>query len=173
MKASPASPPTIPTFQCPEAGHNTGARTGAEISEGVMSWSACSLKCAERAGACRYWTWHHSQAGQFSHRCVTMTDALYKVEDSNAVSATKHCVCPLVGQNTRTRSQAHTVDDVGSWESCAQLCRDSTLCTYWTWHHQDAGPFALRCVLMAGYAELVRDNNALSGPPQCSSSFHQ
>ena len=89
--APPTEHPPIPAFPCPDPGHNTRDRLGAELTEGVASWAACAALCRGRAG-CRYWTWHHEGAGQFAFRCVTMEDVISRVPDQNAVSGTKKCV---------------------------------------------------------------------------------
>ena len=85
-------PPTsgIPSFQCPDIGYNTRDREAAELTDGVQNWQVCSDLCSRREG-CRYWTWHHEGAGEFSFRCVTMTDVRARVADPSAVSGTDRC----------------------------------------------------------------------------------
>ena len=163
----PATYPPIPSFRCPDTNTNTRGRQGATILDGVKSWSACSVKCST-SPRCRYWTWHHAGAGDYAYRCVIMEDVLGKVEDSNAVSGTAKCVCPLVSTNTRARQGSVVLDSLATWQACGERCSQSPACTAWTWHHDQAGDFALRCVLMAGYGDLVQDNNAVSGNKQCN-----
>ena len=52
-------------MSCPDHNHNTQDREGEEWRLGVGSWAECSALCRERAG-CRYWTWHHKDAGEVS-----------------------------------------------------------------------------------------------------------
>ena len=52
-------------LSCPDHNHNTQDREGEEWRLGVGSWAECSALCRERAG-CRYWTWHHKDAGEVS-----------------------------------------------------------------------------------------------------------
>ena len=61
---------------------------------GVETNNETSAECidlCEKTSGCRYWTWHHENAGQYSYRCVTMTQVNYRVADPSAVSGTKNC----------------------------------------------------------------------------------
>ena len=149
-------------------------RKETELTEGVESWQACSDLCSRRRG-CRYWTWHHEDAGQYSFRCVTMTDVSARVADSSAVSGTSKCrnlsipsfQCPDVSYNTRGRIDAELTEGVASWSACSDLCRARRGCRYWTWHKQEAGQYAFRCVTMTDVDTRVSDNNAVSGTKKC------
>ena len=185
-KAAPT--PGIPSFQCPDIGFNTRDREAAELTDGVKSWAACSDLCSRRRG-CRYWTWHHENAGQYSLRCVTMTDVNFRIADPSAVSGSKNCrdsststtsaptvtpgsslpsfVCPDVSFNTRGRIGAELTKDVASWSACSDLCRARRGCRYWTWHKEEAGQFAFRCITMTDVNTRVSDNNAVSGTKTC------
>ena len=135
------------------------ARKETELTEGVESWQACSDLCSRRRG-CRYWTWHHKDAGQYSFRCVTMTDVSARVADSSAVSGTSKCrnlsipsfQCPDVSYNTRGRIDAELTEGVASWSACSDLCRARRGC---------------RCVTMTDVDTRVSDNNAVSGTKKC------
>ena len=175
-KAAPTPPPTpaIPSFQCPDIGYNTRDREAAELTDEVQSWQACSDLCSRREG-CRYWTWHHEGAGEFSFRCVTMTDVRARVADPCAVSGSSRCrdlsipsfLCPDVSFNTRGRIDAELTEGVASWSACSDLCRTRRGCRYWTWHKEEAGLFTFRCVTMTDVDSRVSDNNAVSGTKKC------
>jgi len=163
----PVTYPPIPSFSCPDTNTNTQGRKSATILDEVKSWSACSVKCSTTP-TCRYWTWHHAGAGEYSYRCILMEDVLGKVEDKNAISGTRKCVCPLMSTNTRSRQGSVVLDNLASWQACGEKCSQTPACRAWTWHHSQAGEFSLRCVLMAGYGALVQDTNAVSGAKQCN-----
>ena len=190
-KAAPTPPPSPgnPGFDCPDIGFNTRDREAAELTDGVQSWAACSDLCSRRRG-CRYWTWHHENAGQYSFRCVTMTDVKFRVADTSAVSGSKNCkdistttttsaptvtpggsipsfLCPDVSFNTRGRIEAELTEGVASWSACSDLCRARRGCRYWTWHKDEAGQFAFRCITMTDVNTRVSDNNAISGTKKC------
>lgn len=80
----------IPSFSCPDIGFNTRDKTDQEMTENVESWQECFGLCRQRSG-CRYWTWHHENAGPYSFRCITMEDVYHRVRDDNAISGKKKC----------------------------------------------------------------------------------
>jgi len=164
----PVTYPPIPSFRCPDKNTNTQGRKGATVVEGIQSWSACSLKCSTRTSpTCRYWTWHHGGAGEYSYRCVLMSDLVGKVVDSNSVSGTKQCVCPLLSTNTRARTGSTVLSGIVSWQDCAEQCEEDSTCSVWTWHHAGAGEYSYRCIIMVEYGSFVEDTNAVSGMRGC------
>ena len=190
-KAAPTTsvPPGLPSFRCPDTGFNTREREAAQLTDGVSSWAACSDLCRRRRG-CRYWTWHHENAGQYSYRCVTMTQVNYRVADPSAVSGTKNCrdsststprpttsgtptgsipafLCPDISFNTRGRIDAELKEGVASWSACRDLCRERRECRYWTWHKEEAGQYAFRCITMTDVSLRIGDSNAVSGTKKC------
>merc|ERR1719499_1473151 len=70
---------------CPDMNTNTQGRSVVGRLDGIMSWSACALKCSQKS-SCKYWTWHHEKAFGFEFRCVLMSDFVTPAEDSNTVS---------------------------------------------------------------------------------------
>ena len=74
---------------CPIA-VNTQYRVNAKWTENVMNWEDCSKLCRERDG-CQYWTWHKKGSGSWEFKCVTMTDANSKTDDSNTISGYRNC----------------------------------------------------------------------------------
>ena len=166
--------PSIPSFKCPDVNYNTRGRKATELREGVETWSACSNICRARSD-CRYWTWHQENAGPYAYRCVTMSDVDERVADINAVSGTRSCSdspipafkCPDYNHNTRDRENAVITDGIASWSACSNLCRERSDCRYWTWHQEDAGQYAFRCVTMSDVNSRVPDSNAVSGTKNC------
>eukprot|EP00092_Neocalanus_flemingeri_P004615 GFUD01004972.1.p1 GENE.GFUD01004972.1~~GFUD01004972.1.p1 ORF type:complete len:470 (+),score=82.06 GFUD01004972.1:89-1498(+) len=159
--------PLKKNFSCPDFDTNTQGREGAQRIDGIKSWSACSLKCSKNKD-CKYWTWHHEKATGFEFRCVLMSDFVVKAEDSNTISGSSDCNCPMIGINTQARQNANMIGLESSWQGCAGKCSRSTKCSHWTWHPDSAGEFARRCVHMSGYANLAEDENTVSGSKNCS-----
>jgi len=116
---------------------------------------------------CRYWTWHHKEAVGFEFRCVLMADFSNKAEDSNTISGTSECKCPLKSINTQGRQNSRMIGLEPNWQSCAKKCSLSSSCLYWTWHPDTAFGFARRCVHMSGYTNLAEDSNTISGSKKC------
>ena len=56
----------------------------------VASWEGCSILCSKRRG-CKYWLWHHENAGKWAYDCITMTDAKGSWKDDNTVAGTAGC----------------------------------------------------------------------------------
>ena len=75
--------------------------------------------------------------------------------------------CPDIGFNTRDREAAELTDGVQSWAACSDLCSRRRGCRYWTWHKEEAGQFAFRCITMTDVNTRVSDNNAVSGTKKC------
>ena len=86
-----------PDYNCPEKNKNYGRGRGLERKRNVKSWEACSALCSKRSD-CKYWTWHHDRAGQYSHICKTMTTLQYEREDRNSVSGTRACRPDIQGK---------------------------------------------------------------------------
>merc|ERR1719402_700168 len=74
--------------------------------------------------------------------------------------------CPLTDTNTQGRRGATIIDNVGGWPECSGACTGS--CSYWTWHHDGAGEYAGRCVVMDGFDNLAEDGNTVSGSRECT-----
>jgi len=156
----------IPSFQCPDVGFNTQTRKGAQVHDGIESWSDCSLKCNKRSN-CRYWTWHHAQAGDYAYRCVTMTETELKVADTNAISGSSKCVCPILKANLQGRTGSRIVGRMASWRQCGARCRQEQDCNYWVWHPQGNHEASQRCVIMTGYSNTASDELAIAGSKYC------
>jgi len=160
------SMPNLKELDCPSTNTNTQGREILDRIENVGSWSACALKCTERK-SCRYWTWHHKEAVGFEFRCVLMADFSNKAEDSNTISGTSECKCPLKGINTQGRQNSRVIGLEPTWKACAIKCSMFGGCLYWTWHPDTALGFARRCVHMSGYTNLAEDSNTISGSKKC------
>jgi len=152
---------------CPDKNTNTQGRQGIKRIDGIKTWSACSLKCFINRD-CKYWTWHHERAVGFEFRCVLMSDFVTKADDSNTISGSSDCTCPMVGINTQGREDADMIGLEPSWKECARKCSQSSSCSAWTWHPDSEGGFARRCVHMSGYANLAEDRNTVSGSRTCT-----
>ena len=61
-----------------------------EPPQKVASWEDCSILCSKRRG-CKYWLWHHENAGKWAYDCITMTDAKGSWKDDNTVAGTAGC----------------------------------------------------------------------------------
>ena len=61
-----------------------------EVTRDVRSWDACSRRCYERVD-CKYFTWHHGNAGYYKYQCMTMSDASSYSFDNNCISGNHHC----------------------------------------------------------------------------------
>merc|ERR1719153_508964 len=153
---------------CPDINTNTQGRSVVGRLDGIKTWSACALKCSQRS-SCKYWTWHHEKALGFEFRCVLMSDFINTAEDSNTVSGSSDCTCPMVGINTQGREGANMIGLEPTWQRCASKCSQSRSCSVWTWHPDSAGVFARRCVLMRGYSNLAAGPNTISGTKKCTS----
>ena len=75
---------------CAKQHLNTQKRSGVEITPDVQSWKECSNLCRMRAH-CRHWTWGHENAGQWAHKCYTMSGYGYTNFDTNVVSGDRYC----------------------------------------------------------------------------------
>jgi len=169
-KQTTKKPTTIPPSKqlgCPDINTNTQGRSVVGRLDGIRSWSACALKCSQKKG-CKYWTWHHEKAVGFEFRCVLMSDFVNTAEDSNTISGSSDCTCPMVGLNTQVRVGARMVGLESTWQKCANKCSQSPSCSAWTWHPDSAGVYARRCVLMRGYSNLAEDPNTISGTKRCT-----
>merc|ERR1719402_1568997 len=153
---------------CPDINTNTQGRSVVGRVDGIQTWSACALKCSQRS-SCKYWTWHHEKALGFEFRCVLMSDFVNTADDSNTVSGSSDCTCPMAGINTQGREGANMIGLEPTWQRCASKCSQSRSCSVWTWHPDSAGVFARRCVLMRGYSNLAADPNTISGTKECTS----
>merc|ERR1719342_502611 len=153
---------------CPDVNTNTQGRSVVGRLDGIKSWSVCALKCSQKS-SCKYWTWHHEKAFGFELRCVLMADFATAAEDSNTVSGSSDCTCPMAGINTQGREGATMIGLEPTWQSCSSKCSQSGSCSVWTWHPDSAGVFARRCVLMRGYSNLAADPNTISGTKDCTS----
>ena len=90
------------------------------------------------------------------------------------IFATKNvCRCPNVYVNTISRENAEVTLNVASWGACSELCRQRQGCTAWTWHHENAGQWALQCVTMTGYGYTAHDTNVVSGGRDCETGTFQ
>ena len=143
----------------------------------MASWGACSNLCRQRQG-CTAWSWHHENAGQWALWCVTMTGYGNTAHDTNVVSGGRDCSgpelpCPSVDVNTWSRQNAEETWNVASWSDCSDLCRQRQGCTAWTWHHENAGQWALWCVTMTGYGNTAHDTNVVSGGRDCGTGTFQ
>jgi len=166
--AKPKSPyPPIPSLTCPMPNSNTQGREGASVIEGIQSWADCSLKCKDTSG-CRYWTWHHEGAGEYAFRCVVMDDILNTATDSNAVSGTVRCVCPMMETNLQGREGSKKLGYVDSWHLCSQLCSQDKDCNHWIWHPVGEHEASRRCVGVEGFDNTAPDLLAVSGAKGCS-----
>ena len=76
--------------RCIKGNTNTQFREGGQLVAEVETWADCAGECRRRDW-CKFWTWHHHQAGDFSRRCVVMRGFGYTVEDNNAVSGGRNC----------------------------------------------------------------------------------
>ena len=65
------------------------------------------------------------------------------------------------------RKETELTEGVESWQACSDLCSRRRGCRYWTWHKQEAGQYAFRCVTMTDVDTRVSDNNAVSGTKKC------
>ena len=77
-------------LQCPDVNTNTEGRVGEQLTDGVGSWQECSDLCQNR-NDCKFWTWHHGNAGYYAYKCVTMKNAGNKTGDPNCVSGERTC----------------------------------------------------------------------------------
>jgi len=159
---------------CPADKTNTKGRTGVvekdPEDEYTYSWSECATKCYHHA-TCQYWTWYKPTADPpNSYRCVFMEGYSTEVSDENAVSGHYSCpeekLCKEDNVNSQGRVQAEKMN-TDTWAECAAECKKRDSCTYWTWHHEGAGMYYTRCILMKAYANKVADSNAISGSKDC------
>ena len=81
--------------------------------------------------------------------------------------------CPGVNVNTLSRENAEVTRNVASWGACSNLCRQRQGCTAWSWHHENAGQWALQCVTMTGYGYTAHDTNVVSGGRDCETGTFQ
>jgi len=95
-----------------------------------------------------------------------------KAKDTNAISGSVSCAtnndgdCPEKDTNTRGRGHSQKMN-TNTWQECASICKKIPFCTYWTWHHKDAGYYYRRCIIMAGFGNKATDSNAISGSKKC------
>ena len=75
---------------CAKQNLNTQKRKGVEVTQDVQSWKECSKLC-RRKPHCRHWTWGHENAGQWAHKCYTMSGYGYTNFDTNVVSGDRYC----------------------------------------------------------------------------------
>ena len=75
--------------------------------------------------------------------------------------------CPSVNVQTESRENEAWTEDVFSWTACSELCRQRQGCTAWTWHHENAGFWALKCVTMTGYGYTTPSTAVVSGGHDC------
>lgn len=76
---------------CPEFGLNLLDRVGSVTTENVLGWAACSELCSLRED-CKYWVWHHHEAGERSYQCDTMTDYKDTKRDASTASGKLGCM---------------------------------------------------------------------------------
>merc|ERR1719369_99751 len=163
----PTTSPPSKQLGCPDMNTNTQGREIVGRLDDIRSWSSCSLKCSQSKG-CKYWTWHHEKAVGYEYRCVLMSDFVNAAEDSNTISGSSDCMCPMAGINTQGRESSSMIGLEPSWQSCARKCSESASCSVWTWHPRSAGVYARRCVHMRGYSNLAADKNTISGTKGCT-----
>merc|ERR1712215_207581 len=139
-------------------------RSGAAVDGGWSGWSGWS-KCSADCGPgtkYRYRLCNNPQPKNGGKECKGE-----KRQDTKGNEET--CGnCANIGKNTKTRSNAQRFTSVKSWSECSNRCATDTSCTYWTWHHENAGKYAFVCVTMTGYGFLVSDPNAVSGTKDCA-----
>jgi len=126
-----------PDYNCPEKNKNYGRGRGLERKRNVKSWEACSALCSKRSD-CKYWTWHHDRAGQYSHICKTMTTLQYEREDRNSVSGTRACRPDIQGSNCIEANIDYLGNDIKRLNSqsaldCACKCREHAGCRFFSW----------------------------------------
>ena len=78
------------TLQCPDVNMNTQDRVGDDWTSNVKTWEECSDLCQKR-NDCKFWTWHHANAGSYAFWCSTMKDAGGKVANTDCVSGGRTC----------------------------------------------------------------------------------
>ena len=82
--------------------------------------------------------------------------------------------CPPEHYNTGSsgykRVEPEWTDGVKNWQDCSALCQIRRDCNYWTWHHENSGGWAYKCVTMKDAAVKHENPNVLSGERSCKES---
>ena len=115
-------------------------------SQHQESQAACSGWCASEA-SCDSWSYNKETGHCYrhtSHACTT--DGSVKVN-----------------VNTGGRTGEEWTEGVSSWSACRDLCRQRTECNHWTWHKENAGQWAFKCVTMTGYGSMYSNDKTVSG----------
>ena len=79
--------------------------------------------------------------------------------------------CPSVDRNTQYRENDEVTQNVESWGACRDLCRQRDDCRHWTWHQENSGQHALKCITMTGYGYTNGHNNVMSGDRDCGTGM--
>jgi len=91
VKILKGSGPTHNVQDCPEINMNYMIGKNVLITKNVLSWSDCSQLCRDRP-ECTAWTWHHENAGIYTHICKTMETISKKVADRLTISGGRTCM---------------------------------------------------------------------------------
>jgi len=138
--------------------------TGTAVNGQWGPWSAfsvCSAKCGYGKKQ-RYRLCNNPKPQNGGKDCEG-----HKREEENCIE--KSCLnCAQVGKNTKQRTNDKKFTNVKSWGECSTKCALDSSCTYWTWHHENAGNYAFLCVIMGSYGSLVDDSSTVSGSKDCS-----
>ena len=81
--------------------------------------------------------------------------------------------CPSVNVNTESRENDEVTQNVESWDACSELCRQREDCRHWTWHHENSGIWALKCVTMTGYGYTAPNTVVVSGERDCMGAHNK
>ena len=76
-------------------------------------------------------------------------------------------MCPGRFINLYNKVGEKTTPLLYRWEDCATECRKRVGCRYWTWHHENSGPLAFKCVTMTDATSDFFDRTAISGSRYC------
>jgi len=131
-RTTSSRPPIWPLkkgLDCPTKNTNTQGRDQIQRLTGIKTWSSCSLKCTQTKN-CNYWTWHHERAVGYKFVCVLMSDFVVAAEDTNTISGSSDCTCPMLGINTQSRKGANMIGLKSSWEECGDACAQSRECSH-------------------------------------------
>merc|ERR1719495_607965 len=62
------------------------------------------------------------------------------------------------------------IEDVQSWQECAQHCQNNERCMFWNWTKHSANVNPRRCALKDTTRPIIHDTNYFSGPRGCGVS---
>ena len=75
-----------------------------------------------------------------------------------------HKACPDVGvQYHHHGTQVGSVDNTIDWQHCANECKRSAVCEYWTWWRNNG-----LCQFLSGKSPTKATTNAVSGKKGCT-----